>query len=222
MKTNLKTMGCLLIMTISSIAYAQKSSPMQEAMELHDKAQNFEEELKAAKAFQDISDKNPSDWLSAYWTAFIYSQAGRLSNEKIKYYNIGFEYLNRSNEVLDNPTIEQTTYLSALEALLSGLAMTPHFIKGDSKTGGQLAQRQKDAINKGLRANPESPLLYVLLGTSQMGEGFRSNDLTKITSGKTLLKQAKIIYSQQPTKNSLTPDRWNEPWIDVWLSRVDS
>ena len=122
-----------------------------------------------------------------------------------------------------NPTDEEKTYFIALKSLLSSLSQGPNFAQGKIEEGKQLVVQQNQAINDGLSINNESPLLLVLLGTKNIGEGFRAKptpDVSKLIIGKTMLEKAKEIYKETPTKDMLLPNRWNEPWIDVWLNRL--
>ena len=196
---------------------------MLKALEIHEKAKTFEEELKSAESFKKISDSNPKEWLPAYWTSFIYSQAGRLTKDKLKYYKISFEYYSRSEKNIGAPSRQQTLYLMALKALLSNLSQGPNFAAGNTKKGIQFAKDEKDAINKGLTAHSNHPLILAMLGTKTLNEGFRAKpkpDISKIVIGKAILERAKKLYSERTQDDKLTPDHWNKGWIDVWLGRL--
>ena len=213
----------LLIISIPH-GYAQSiTDQMKSAMSLHEAATNFEQELAAAEKFKSISDNNPNEWLPAYWTAFLYSQAGRLGKTKLLHYEIGFDYLAKVEKLIVNPTDDEKSYIFALKSLLSTLSQGPNFAKGNIEKGKELVVAQNEALNKGLSAKSDSPLLLVLLGTNLIGEGMRakpSPDVSKLITGKLLLEKAKSIYAASSAEDNLIPNRWNEPWIDVWLNRL--
>lgn len=198
-------------------------SQLETALSKHESATNFEQELAAAENFKSISNKNPSEWLPAYWAAFTYSQAGRISKDKIKYYEIAFDYFSKAEKNLTNPTSDEKVYLMSLKALLCSLSQGPNFASGNGEKGIQYATQENEAINEGLKINSNNPLILVMLGTKIISEGLRAKpsvDISKLVIGKMLLKQAKALYKKVPNQNNLTPNRWNEPWINVWLQRL--
>ncbi len=216
----------LILLTIAGFttSFSQNmNTKMLQALEIHERATTFEEELTSAQSFKKISDSNPNEWLPAYWTSFLYSQAGRLTKDKLKYYKIAFDYYARSKKNMGTPSKKQVVYLMALKALLSNLSQGPNFAMGNTKKGIQLAKDEKEAINKGLAAHSDHPLVLAMLGTKTLNEGFRakpSPDLSKIVMGKTILERAKKLYEEKTQKDKLIPDQWNKTWIDVWLGRL--
>ena len=215
----------ILLLSQTTLFGQSIEKQMKVALKIHDNATTFEEELKSAQSLAAISDANQDMWLPAYWASFVYSQAGNATqSDKLKYFNTAFEYYQRAESQKEKLTQEEKGHLMALKALLSSLLQTPYFIQGNSEKGMEYVSMQVDAFKEGLTYAPAQPTMLVLLGISQIGAGFRSqpdNDLMKIAAGKALLLQAKSMYEKMEAGDELVPDRWNQGWIDFWLSRAN-
>lgn len=217
----------LLVTLCFNIAIGQSEnfeSEMLEALSLHENAKSASEELISARKFAAISDLQPTNWVAAYWTSFVYSQVANASEDKISYLETSLSYFNRVETQFSNLSNKEKSYVMALKTLISGLYQIPYFIKGDTKKGMEFVNLQKQAMESGFSYDGESPLLMVLKGTSSIGAGYRNKptvDYEKINTGKILLEKAKKIFNTMPVNNKLIPDRWNEPWIDFWLQRVN-
>ncbi|MEO0572524.1 MAG: hypothetical protein AAF039_12530 [Bacteroidota bacterium] len=197
---------------------------MLEALSLHESAKSASEELISAKKLAVISDLEPTNWVAAYWTSFVYSQVANASEDKLSYLETSLSYFNRVETQFSTLSDKEKSYVMALKALISSLYQVPYFIKGDTKRGMEFVNLQKQAMEDGFSYDGESPLLMVLKGTSSIGAGYRNKpaaDYEKIDAGKVLLEKAKKIFNAMPLNNKLIPDRWNEPWIDFWLQRVN-
>ncbi|MGD1945492.1 MAG: hypothetical protein ACFB0A_04295 [Croceivirga sp.] len=201
----------------------QLESEMLEALSLHESAKSASEELISAKRFAAVSDSQPTNWVAAYWTSFVYSQVANASEDKLGHLATSFSYFKRVETQFSTLSNKEKAYVMALKALIGSLYQIPYFIKGDTKKGMEFVNLQKQAMEKGFLYDGESPLLMVLKGTSSIGAGYRNKpttDYEKINTGKELLEKAKEVFNTMPVNNKLIPDRWNEPWIDFWLQRV--
>lgn len=218
-----KLISIAIIILLSMPLMSQQNTKLEAALQIHHDATTVEEVLKSAQALAKISDANPKDWLSAYWTSFVYSQAGNAGTEKLKYFELALTYYERAEKGMEKLNDDQKSSLMALKALIAGLIQIPYFMKGNQEKGMEYVQIQVDAMNQGLEFKADNPLILVLMGTNQIGAGVRNKpqrDTRKIATGKILLLHAKSLYKDMKKTTMLTPDRWNEGWIDVWLARL--
>jgi hypothetical protein len=209
----------LTFICLVSLATAQSHKA---GVDLHNKATNAEEELKAAHALKKASDNNLQDGVTAYWASFVYSQAGRLVQDKMALYDTAFIYYERANKLLSSDA-KNTAPLMALQALLQSLRMNVYFTQGMQDKGVEAAAAEQAAINKGLAADNNSALLHVLMGTKLIQQGMQAKpqpDLSKLLQGKIVLEYSKGLFNNMSTADSYDIQRWNEGWIDVWLTRI--
>lgn len=220
----MKHLLIVLFICFTGSVFAENSnykSAMKRALTIHDTASSFASEKIALKAFEEVSQKYDDQWLGHYWTAYMFTQVGRLvkrtnqSEDPMAYIDNAQKHLDKAYELLENKSDENRSAIHTLQILV-------YKFRGwfDEPIKDKYTEMAKAEFIKAAKANPENPLLYVMSGTELINEGQQDKDLRKVYAGKILLQTAKAKFAQTKIDRSETT-HWNSEWIPFWLPYAD-
>ena len=219
MKTSI-LLASLLLHTILAFGQEDKhTKALKNAIALHSEATDVHQELIAAQTLKHLSDMHPNDWRPAYWAAFVYTQAGRISEDQLPYYDTAQILLNKAVMTHKNQTNREKSEYLILQSLIYNLQRGPHWQKGDRETAMKFTNLMLEERQKAVRANPDNPRVLLLMGTGYISEGKRRKDPSMLLAGKVLLEEANRKYEEFPPENGLAPS-WGKGWINYWLSNI--
>jgi len=210
---------CLLATTQLLAQNPELIADMEFAIQIHDTASVFESELEAINAFEKVCEKYPDQWRPFYWTAYMYTQIGRLveimerDDDPVVFVDKAQAYFDKASARLPDRTKDERANFQALQSLIylfKARYSESEASRDEFKTASQ------EALHQAIRANPENPLVYVLTGTALIGEGAREKNIADILAGRILLKEAQKMFEKADPKRSLTL-HWNSEWLPFWL-----
>ncbi len=214
----------LIVLTLSGLSFAGDKDfdlALESALAIHDTASSFASEKIALKAFENVCKKYDDEWLGHYWTAYLYTQVGRLvqrtsqDEEPMPYIDKAQKHLDKAAELLVNKTAEQESDIYALQILVYNFR--GWFNEAESE---KYKAKAKEAFKKAVQANSHNPLLYVMSGTNLVSEGQKENDFRKIYAGKILLETAQKKFSETKIARSQTT-HWNSEWLPFWIPHAE-
>lgn len=214
-----KLLTLILVLSVG-FAHAQKSSDKQlaKAIQMFQDATEITGMIASIQVFKEVSDKSPKVWKSAYWTSFVYSQTGRLSENPPAYYDSAQFYLDRVKSI-DGLSKSEQSDVHVLQSLIYGLQAGTYWTKGDRENGMKYSNMDSDALGKAIALNKENPRVYLLSGTGIISDGLRNNDPGYLLAGGQMLEIAKSKYEANQSSDKLYPD-WGQGWINFWMERA--
>lgn len=227
MKTTSPFLSLVLVILLSVLlttnrAFSQEDKSLKNlknAIALHFEATSTHQELVAAQTLKHLSDLHPDDWRTAYWAAFVYTQAGRKMEAPLPYYDTAQILLDKAVAVNTSVTKNETSEYHVLQSLIYTLKTSPYWSKGDEDTAMKFTNLMLEERQKAAFANPNNPRLYLLMGTGYVGEGKRRKDPTLVLAGKAMLEEANRKFEEFPPENSVAPS-WGKGWINFWLANI--
>lgn len=210
----------LLFLLISCfVGFSQKSSDkkLSEAIQAFQEANDITGMIASIPLFKEANNKSKT-WIPAYWTSFVYSQTGRISENPPVYYDSAQYYL---DEVIamDGLSEKEQSDVHVLQSLIYGLRAGGFWSQGDRENGMKYSNLDSDALSRAIKLDMENPRIYLLSGTSLISDGLRNQDAGYILAGGQMLEIAKAKYEANKPSNELYPD-WGKGWINFWLERA--
>lgn len=223
----MKLSYCVFIILIfSGLTFAGNkdfSQAMERALTIHDTASTFASEKIALKAFEAVCKDFENEWLGHYWTAYLYTQVGRLVQRVSKdenpmpYIDKAQKHLDKSAELLGSKKAMHESDLQALQILVYNFRGWFNESEAEKEKYTELS---REAFRKAATANPHNPLLYVMSGTKLISDGQKEENFGKIYAGKILLETAKDKFDQSTVARSETT-HWNSEWLPFWIPRAN-
>ena len=208
----------LITSCISLNAQGNENPTLTKAIKLFDDSQDLDGMLMSAELFKEASDEDPNNWIYNYWTAFVYSQCGRLTEKPLIYYDTAQFYLDRVKKELASLNDKQQSDVYALESLISGLKSGPYWAKGDRDMGMKLSKVENESLSKAMALNMDNPRVYLLTGTGLISDGKRTNNTGYVLAGRKMLEIAREKY-MMASQDVIYPN-WGHGWINFWLSNA--
>lgn len=213
-----RLIGLLLLGICISLQAQQKDDQiLAKAIKIFNDADDLKGMLQSTALFKEAVEKNPDNWINTYWTAFVYSQCGRLTEEPLVYYDTAQMYLDQTKEKLDGLNDRQQSDVYILESLIYSLKAGPYWAKGDRQMGMKLNQKENASLSKAVALNIDNPRVYLLTGTGLISDGRRTSNDGYILAGRKMLEIAQQKYDVNKSENPLYPD-WGSGWVNFWLS----
>ncbi len=198
---------------------AQDRPAIESALKTFDDASDVSGMQLAVAEMKAISDKDNNDWYSAYWTAFFYSQTGRLTDNSKTYYDSAQLYFDRAKASNSQPTGVESSDFHALQSLIYGLQASEYWQARDRTNGLKFDGMSNQELNLALKANSKNPRVHLLSATGLIAEGQRVKNNAWILAGRDILQKAKSLYESQKPVSSIAPN-WGSGWVNFWLSRA--
>ena len=217
----MKKILMILLVAYSFSAVAQKGGSTKKlttAIQTFQDATDVYGMSQAILLFKEVSDKDAKQWIPNYWTAFVYSQTGRLSESPSEYYDSAQFYLDRVLAINELTTAQQSD-AQVLQSLIHGLRANSFWSKGDRENGMKYSSLDSDALKQAIILNRENPRVYLLSGTSLISDGLRNRDTGYLLAGGQMLELAKMKYEANKPSDELYPN-WGEGWINFWKERA--
>ncbi len=218
-----RILGILLLVGFSANTYAQQSNNqvLKDAIAAFNNSNDVNGMLASALLFKKASELDPDNWMATYWTSFVYSQCGRLTETPLTYYDTAQMYLNKTKEKLDDLNENEQSDVYVLESLLMSLKAVPFWGKGDRQTAMKLNQTENVSLSQAISLNEDNPRVYLLAGTGLISDGQRIKNDGYILAGRKMLELARIKFADSEPENPLYPN-WGAGWINFWLARANS
>lgn len=210
---------CLVAATPALGQNPELIEDLEFAIQIHDTASVYESESEATEAFEKVCEKYPQNWRPFYWTAYMYTQVGRLveimkrDDDPMTFIDKAQAYFDKASTRLPDKTSGEQSDFQALQSLIY---LFKARYSEDETSQNKFKAASEDALNQAIQANPENPLVYVLTGTALIGEGAREKNVADILAGRILLKQAQKMFEAARLERSLTV-HWNREWLPFWL-----
>lgn len=215
-----RLIGLVLIgICIHTQAQQDENRTLQEAINIFDDAVDVNGMLESITLFKKATILNPDNWINTYWTAFAYSQCGRLTETPLVYYDTAQTYLDRTKEKLSSLDLKEKSDVYTLESLINSLKAGQHWAKGDREMGMKLNRTENESLTKAMALNVENPRVYLLTATSLITDGRRTKNDGYILAGRKMLEIAKQKYEANKSENPLYPD-WGSGWVNFWISNA--
>ena len=210
----------LLLLSISwFVGSTQKASDkkLSSAIQAFQDANDLAGMIASIPLFKEAVDKG-NTWIPAYWTSFVYSQTGRISESPSAYYDSAQFYLDQVM-TMDDLSEKVQSDVQVLQSLIYGLRAGGYWSKGDRENGLKYSNLDSEALSKAIKLNMDNPRIYLLSGTSLISDGLRNQDAGYILAGGQMLEIAKAKYEANKPANELYPD-WGKGWINFWMQRA--
>ncbi len=209
----------ILLLCVTTVVMAQDKAAIEAALKTFDDATDVNGMSLAVAEMKAVSDKNPDDWHSAYWTSFFYSQTGRLTQSAAAYYDSAQIYFDRASAANTKPRSTEASDFHALQYLIYNLQSVTFYQRGDIPGGQKVDAQANQQLNQAMKLNEDNPRVYLLLGTDLVSTGLRVKSNGWILAGKTFLEKAKGLYASKAPASSIAPS-WGSGWINFWMSRA--
>ena len=206
-------------MCIAIASYAQDKAAIEAALNTFDQASGLPGMRQSIKEMKAVSDSDPDDWYSAYWTSFFYSQTGRLTQAAKTYYDSAQIYFDKANAIHKDKSKVETSDFHALQSLIYNLQSSVYWQMGDRTNGMKLDNQSNQELNLAIKANINNPRVYLLSGTDLISNGQRTQNNGWVLAGKEILEKAKTLYSSQKPSSSIAPS-WGSGWVNFWIARA--
>jgi len=183
-----------------NVAFAASyQEAMIENIEKMNKTQNPVELVEIANAFDRIAQKETSEWLPLYYSAYantstLFFSPQLSSEEKTKTLDKAQQKIDEALKIAAN---ESEIYV--LQAMVYQMR-----ISGDMNTAYQYTQKIEEVLARAEKLNPQNPRIPYLRGTTlfytpaQYGGG--------PSAAKSLLEKAARLFSTADTSNALMPN----------------
>ena len=218
-------LAVLFLCTLAGLSAQSKkfSKKMSIALGIHDTASTVGSELMALKAFQELVQKYPEEWLPAYWAAYLCTQIARLDGRSDQFpENLNGRqllldsksYYDQAFKIKANKTDQEHSDFLMLEGFIYGF-----YINMVAKTDEERATYQKikqDRYKQAILLNPRNPLMYVMQGISLS----QRDEYQSVLAGIGLLDYAESIFNK--TSNRALSTHWNKDFIKFWRARGEN
>ncbi|MEM7298437.1 MAG: hypothetical protein AAF391_09255 [Bacteroidota bacterium] len=194
-----------------------KNDLLTDAVKTFDDAKDLSGMLVSTQLFKQASSSQPDSWISSYWTAFAFSQCGRLTETPLAYYDTAQLYLDKTKEKINSLDDSQKSDVYALESLISGLKSGPYWAQGDRENGMKFSAIENQSLSKAMALNMDNPRVYLLTGTGLISDGKRIQNDGYILAGRKMLEIARQKYEANDLDDALYPN-WGHGWINFWMA----
>ncbi|MEP5611585.1 MAG: hypothetical protein ABJP45_05015 [Cyclobacteriaceae bacterium] len=208
----------LLVLVYCSSSQNLNDNKLATAIQTFQDAADMNGMSEAIRLFKKVSDENPNQWISNYWTAFAYSQIGRLSDNPSAYYDSAQFYMDRVMMIKDQSKAQQSDN-QVLQSLVYSLYAGASWSKGDRENGMKYSSLDSEALKQALVLNRDNPRVYLISGTSLISDGLRNGDTGYLLAGSQMLEIARAKYEANKPSSELYPD-WGKGWINFWKERA--
>lgn len=204
----------LAALSLQMTAFAQSDkfvSAMKSNLALFDSAKTVEDFQKVANTFQRIGDAEKTQWLPYYYAGLSLSIAGWMPDMKDKDGNAG-----RMNALCDKAESMTTVDADKAEIFtIRNMAATQQMMVDPQSRWMSYGQTASQAIEKGLKLDPNNPRLYYLQGQSLFNtpEQFGGGK----DKAKPVFEKAVQLYKQAKPKE-LYP-RWGQPQAEEMIAQ---
>ncbi len=195
----------LAVVSLQAAAFAQNDkyvAAMQKNLALFDSAKTAEDFTKLANSFERIGDADKTQWLPYYYAGLMLTTAGWLPTMTDKDANA-----TRINALCDKAESIAKSDADKAEILsIRNMAATQQMLVDPPARWASYGQTAAQALDKGLKLDPNNPRLYYLQGMSLFGtpEQFGGGK----SKAKVSFEKAVELYKQSKPKD-LYP-RWGQ------------
>jgi len=219
----------LIAILIPVYSYAQDAQyvrEMEEALSLHEEAQNFNDEMGAIKAFELISKKYPEEWHPHFWASYIFTQAAMLEGRVDDFPD------DRSAKELVEESWEQYVKAEAKlknpnNVLLSEFHLLNGFINHFRAQYSIDSESEKNKFNQirdeeyktAAKLNSSNPNLLILLTLPKTSSADTTSSTYKdIYLALNLIKYAEDMMNKVSSRANST--YWAMDFIPFWKNRA--
>lgn len=219
-----------IFFAFSSNAYAQSDSFyafLDKALNKHIQSQGIQDSFSAIADFEQAIKDYPGRWEPHFWASYVNTQIARgISNTELAARSItrddllvsSQQHLDTIKEEMINASSELKSDYHTLQSLI--YTFENAFAQSDQEQF-EYGAKEKAEMNEALKANPENPVAWVLIGSDMYSAGLRDGDYGKVTAARVILTEAGKMFDAQKKTYITQTTHWNASWYKYWLGRSD-